>query len=424
VTIESKNKESEVNTKELKNTEVLDGVHLEYENLLGRLMNEKTSIVLQREVTPDDDTPKQKFKFIHETVKVTIGKNFRKPQGSNNLITTYQELKLVTDNDEELKKINLLQLELDGKFHWNYTIPNYKKLDTPVPDQDTLDEVFSNLSSLQKVDVYKTYRIDSTVLNRINPYVSKFELSNSGTGYSNPRTILFDDGWSLPTKLGNDFRNKDSNYYRVKGYEKRNEYREMLELLQCPFEMVYPSDGKFSIDYINDLNPTELFQHLDFLNTEMREIDNNFTEYLNENSMSFSRFLELFPSVDEWLNLIVPQVNEVKERESKLKRKRVDVELTLKLGVEIDCLDENNIKTILEDYFTGNLNDSSKKEFDERLNNSEIFQSLSLKFEKKGSGFCNKPEDYVRVVDGFSFKNLETLEITSVDKRNEEGLLN
>ena len=97
--------DAKTTTTTLTNTEILDGLILEYENTIERLVDTQSSIQITRMVKPEDGTEKSKFKDIHNRIKDIVKTDFPKTRGSNELIETIQELKLVSSNDEEEKKL-------------------------------------------------------------------------------------------------------------------------------------------------------------------------------------------------------------------------------------------------------------------------------------------------------------------------------
>jgi len=318
-------------TTTLTNTEILDGLILEFENTITRLVDTESSIQITRKVNPEDGTEKSQFKDIHNRIKDVVKTDFPKTRGSNELIETVQELKLIYSNDEEEQKLSILK----DKVRWG--LPQNE---CPY-DKSILDTLFSNNASFQKVITTSKYGVSSNVMNDINEFVTSLYISKVGNGryaYDNIRELLVVDGTTTQHRLGNEVRMRDGRYTRK--VDVLRNYQIAMDLLDIPHRIQYPDDGDLSVEYINSLDTSFLFQNLTSTQGDLKGMNEKITEYEKSISISVSEFLELFP-------LLSKVVEDDISHSNKLVRKIVKVEVTKIYEMEIDVVDEGDIETEL-----------------------------------------------------------------------------
>jgi len=322
--------DAKTTTTTLTNTEILDGLILEYENTIERLVDTQSSIQITRMVKPEDGTEKSKFKDIHNRIKDIVKTDFPKTRGSNELIETIQELKLVSSNDEEEKKLSVLK----DKVRWGLT-----KNECPY-DKSILDDLFSNNASFQKVITTSKYGVSSNVMNDINEFVTSLFISKVGNGryaYENIRELLTDNANTTQNRLRNVVFNWDARY-AVKVDVLRN-YQIAMGLLNIPSNIHHPDDDtEFSVEYINLLDTSLLLRNLASTQDDLKKMNEKITAYEKSISISVNDFLELFP-------LLSKDVEDDISHSNKLVRKVVKVEVTKTYEMVIDVTDDGDIET-------------------------------------------------------------------------------
>jgi hypothetical protein len=312
------------------NTEILDGLILEYENTLTRLVDTGSSIQINRDVEPEDGTEKSKFKDIHNRIKDIVKTDFPKTRSSNELIETIQELKLVAATDEEEQKLEVIKSKVSYGLTTN---------ECPY-DKSILDTLFSNNASFQKVITTSKYGVSSNVMNDINEFVTNLYISKIGFGryaYDNIRELLVVGEGTTQNRLGNDVRNMRSGSYTGKVDVLRN-YQIAMGLLNIPHRITYPCDTEFSVEYINFLDTSLLLRNLASTQDDLKKMNEKITAYEKSISISVNDFLELFPLLSKVIEDGISYSN-------KLVRKIVKVEVTKTYEMVIDVTDEGDIET-------------------------------------------------------------------------------
>jgi hypothetical protein len=312
------------------NTEILDGLILEYENTLTRLVDTGSSIQINRDVEPEDGTEKSKFKDIHNRIKDIVKTDFPKTRSSNELIETIQELKLVAATDEEEQKLEVIKSKVSYGLTTN---------ECPY-DKSILDTLFSNNASFQKVITTSKYGVSSNVMNDINEFVTSLYYSKVGNGrdvYDNIRELLVVGEGTTQNRLGNDVRNMRSGSYTGKVDVLRN-YQIAMGLLNIPHRITYPCDTEFSVEYINFLDTSLLLRNLASTQDDLKKMNEKITAYEKSISISVNDFLELFPLLSKVIEDGISYSN-------KLVRKIVKVEVTKTYEMVIDVTDEGDIET-------------------------------------------------------------------------------
>ena len=159
-----------------KNTELLDKVIHEHNQIFNRLRDSKNSVQVTREVTPEEEN----FKKVKTALNAILDVKLKKRRGSFHLLTNSQEIILVPENDEESSKVQTLSDGLD-KF----------KLEYRNLDRVALDKVFSNLSWVQtnvswvqpdRLITSGEVEVSSTDMNFMNKFVTSsylFSFTNS-----------------------------------------------------------------------------------------------------------------------------------------------------------------------------------------------------------------------------------------------------
>jgi hypothetical protein len=312
------------------NTEILDGLILEYENTLTRLVDTGSSIQINRDVEPEDGTEKSKFKDIHNRIKDIVKTDFPKTRSSNELIETIQELKLVAATDEEEQKLEVIKSKVSYGLTTN---------ECPY-DKSILDTLFSNNASFQKVITTSKYGVSSNVMNDINEFVTSLYISNVGYGryaYDNIRELLVVGGDTTQTQLRNVVCNWNARYTRK--VDVLENYRIAMDLLNIPFRIQYPDDDtEFSVEYINLLDTSLLLRNLASTQDDLKKMNEKITAYEKSISISVNDFLELFP-------LLSKVIEDGISHSNKLVRKVVKVEVTKTYEMVIDVTDEGDIET-------------------------------------------------------------------------------
>lgn len=316
-------------TTTLTNTEILDGLILEFENTVERLVDTGSSIQITRTVKPEDGTEKSEFKDIHNRIKDIVKTDFPKTRGSNELIETIQELKLISSNDEEEQKLEVIK----SKVKWGMDTQN-------IPyDKSILDTLFSNNASFQKMITTSKYGVSSNVMNDINEFVTSLYISKTGNGkhaFDNIRELLIVDETSLENELCNRVRRYNRRLTRVRDI--LDDYRTAMDWLGIGYDLQYPQDADLSVEYINSLDTSILFNKLASIQDDLKELNEVITEYEKSISISVNEFLELFP-------LLSKVVDDEITHSNKLVRKIVKVEVTKIYEMEIDVVDEGDIET-------------------------------------------------------------------------------
>jgi hypothetical protein len=311
------------------NTEILDGLILEYENTLTRLVDTGSSIQINRVVKPEDGTEKSKFKDIHNRIKDIVETDFPKTRSSNELIETIQELKLVAATDEEEQKLEVI----NSKF------PDGPTTNECPYDKSILDTLFSNNASFQKVITTSKYGVSSNVMNDINEFVTSLYYSKVGNGryaYDNIRELLVVGEGTTQNRLRNDVRNWDARYTRK--VDVLRNYQIAMGLLNIPHRITYPCDTEFSVEYINFLDTSLLLRNLASTQDDLKKMNEKITAYEKSISISVNDFLELFPLLSKVIEDGISYSN-------KLVRKIVKVEVTKTYEMVIDVTDEGDIET-------------------------------------------------------------------------------
>jgi hypothetical protein len=321
-------------TTTLTNTEILDGLILEFENTVERLVDTKGSMQITRTVKPEDGTEKSKFKDIHNRIKDIVKTDFPKTRGSNELIETIQELKLISSNDEEEKKLSVLK-------HKITSVRN--QYDCPY-DKSILDTLFSNNALFQRVITISKYGVSSNVMNDINEFVTSLYISNTLNSRDDIRKLLIGDETSLQNDLWNRFRISKSFYSPRSQSDMLNDYETAMSWLDIDYFPPYIQDDDYtqdidvSVEYINSFDTSILFNKLASIQDDLKELNEVITEYKKSISISVSEFLELFP-------LLSKVVEDRITHNNKLVRKVVKVEVTKIYEMEIDVVDEGDIET-------------------------------------------------------------------------------
>ena len=178
-------------------------------------------------------------------------------------------------------------------------------------------------------------------MNDINEFVTSLYISKVGNGryaYDNIRELLVVDGTTTQHRLGNEVRMRDGRYTRK--VDVLRNYQIAMDLLDIPHRIQYPDDGDLSVEYINSLDTSFLFQNLTSTQGDLKGMNEKITEYEKSISISVSEFLELFP-------LLSKVVEDDISHSNKLVRKIVKVEVTKIYEMEIDVVDEGDIETEL-----------------------------------------------------------------------------
>jgi len=277
-------------TTTLTNTEILDGLILEFENTFERLTDTGSSIQITRFVRPEDGTEKSVFKDIHNCIKDIVKTDFPKTRGSNELIETIQELKLVASNDEEEKKLSVLKPKV--RMGLNRDECPY--------DKSILDILFSNNASFQKVITTSKYGVSSNVMNDINDFVTNIWISALGNGryaHDNIRELLIVGGTTLPTALGNRIRIYNPRLPNARIRDTLDDYQSAMDVLNISFQLQCPHDTDFSVEYINSLDTSLLFNNLASIQDDLMGLNEVITEYEKSISISVSEFFGTLPVI-------------------------------------------------------------------------------------------------------------------------------
>ena len=332
-----------------KNTELLDKVIHEHNQIFNRLKDTKNSLKVIRTVKPEEEN----FQKVKTALNVGLDVNLKKQRGSLNLIETSQEVILVPENDEESSKVQTLVDALD-KF----------KLRIRNLDRVALDKVFSNKSWVQMNQFSGEVEVPSTDMNFMNTFVTSSSLMHvrMGAGF-HPRVfaVISDGTYHLfsVTSLrdGYGLRLDDEDYSRV------------LNKLNCNFDCHQDPNA------LSDQDSAELREKVTTAFNEIKVVNEKLDAYISEVSIPASEFFALLPDeTNTELNELVEIARQKELRNSQLVRKTVNVGLTFNLEVELDSLgDIEDIKKIISKRVQEQLGRNGTIDIDNLYNPDEDY---------------------------------------------------
>jgi len=321
-----------------KNTELLDKVIHEHNQIFNRLRDSKNSVQVTREVTPEEEN----FKKVKTALNAILDVKLKKRRGSFHLLTNSQEIILVPENDEESSKVQTLSDGLD-KF----------KLEYRNLDRVALDKVFSNLSWVQtnvswvqpdRLITSGEVEVSSTDMNFMNKFVTSSYLFS----FTNSRARkVFNDATENPLILRHStiatLNGSNDSYYLDELDE--GEYPFVLRGLNCNFDCDQDPNA------LSDEDSRELRSRVKSLLNDMKVVKEKLDTYISEVSIPASEFFALLPDeTNTELNEFIEMSKQKELRDSQLVRKTVNVGLTFNLEVELDSFgDIEDIKKIISE---------------------------------------------------------------------------
>jgi hypothetical protein len=325
-----------------KNTELLDKVIHEHNQIFNRLRDSKNSVEVTRSVTPEEEN----FKKTRTALNAMLDLNLKKQRGSLHLFETSQEIILVPKNAEESSKVQTL-LDALHKF----------ELDVRNLDRVALDTVFSNLSWVQKnvswvqpdrLITSGEVEVSSTDMNFMNKFVTSSYLSSFTNHNGHSRACkVFNDATENPLILRRSKTRALNGFYDICYLDEldEGEYPFVLRGLNCNFDCDQDPNA------LSDEDSRELRSRVKSLLNEIEVVNEKFNAYISEVSIPASEFFALLPDeTNTELNEFIEIAKQKELRDSQLVRKTVNVGVTLNLEVELDSLgDVEDIKKIISE---------------------------------------------------------------------------
>ena len=331
-----------------KNTELLDKVIHEQNQIFNRLRDSKNSVEVIRDVEPEEEN----FKKVKTVLNAMLDVKLKKRRGSLRLLKNSQEIILVAENDEESAKVQTLFDALD-KF----------KLEYCNLDRVALDKVFSNLSWVQKnvswvqpdrLITFGEVEVSSTDMNFMNKFVTSSYLSSFCNHNGHSRACkVFNDATENPLILRRSKTRTLNDFYDICFLDEldEGEYPFVLRGLNCNFDCDQDPNA------LSDEDSAELGERVTSALNEMKVVNEKLDAYISEVSIPASEFFALLPDeINTELNELVEIAKQKELRDSQLVRKAVNVGLTLNLEVELDSLgDIEDIKKIISERVQNHL---------------------------------------------------------------------
>ena len=278
-----------------------------------------------RTVEPDS----KNFKSIHERVNNIISQKISKKRNSMHLITTEQFLQIMHDDKNEKSKIDILKNRI-------YEINRVVDVSSTPLSVQRLNLIFTNNINFQKIIINSDFEPKS-FNNNLNEIVNVFKFSNED---------LYDNSLKSKFLTSNDI---DLYKYRCDSIlDFLNYFLNIdLELSDAIYEN---EDSNIFIEYINSLNPSVLFNNLSKVFNELDKVENLCDEYVNQITISYKKFVQIFPEINNFLENEKKKIDEEVIYKSKLKRKRIKVEITYETEVEIEVIDDDEIVSKINTY--------------------------------------------------------------------------
>jgi len=335
------------------NTEILDGMISDYEKLVDKINNNESFMSITRTIEPNDEKSFKDYKkFIEDRLEQTI----RKEKGSNHILSTSQELKFnVSEDSKKYYEV----------FQNMYTC--YNAFDDTSKSLMNVFKNFSNIETLKwfsKKVPYQTlicnsqYSTQVNELDYINSYVTDYgfrKIDGKNRNTSNYRYTPFE--YSLFEMSGLlrvlNYDKKNANYYNIIEYildSNGMDYDFMEEKLGIKNPIWTDDfDEKTFCKNINSIDKSLLYSKLSEYNSQIKSINDILDNYYSEVTIDFSEFLDSIEGIIPILNQELDEIKVEEDRKSRLVRKKVNVDLTFNLEMEIDSLDDDDLrKKIIE----------------------------------------------------------------------------
>ena len=330
------------------NTEILEGMISDYEKLIDRITDKYSFISIQRTIKPTDD---KSFKVCKKFIEDRLEQTIRKEKGSNHILTTTQELKF--NVSEELKKYYEV-------FEDMYINRSYKRDDITKSllnllmkfplNKETL-KWFSKKVPYQTLTCNSQYPTQVEELDYIHSYVTNYSFKITGfpnisyNRYTPIEYSLFKMSGLLESI--NDVPRTENCYNILEKILDSNErdYDFMEEELglENPRWFSRDFDEKTFYKNIDSIDTSLLYSKLSEYNSEIKSINEILDIYYSEVTIEFSEFLDSIEGIIPILNQKLDEIKVEEDRKSRLVRKKVNVDLTFNLDMEIDSLDDDDL---------------------------------------------------------------------------------
>lgn len=328
------------------NIEIVQGYYKQYEETLSRLLPDENSLQVYREVRPDEDN----FKNTQMCINTLLGANIKKVKNSTDLIKTLQEVRFITENDEEQSKLDVLLEDV------RYPISTLEF------NKEQLSKLFSDKSSHQRI--IANGEVNTDKLNLINPFTKGIYLTavgNFNSQFSLRWCLLNEHNSGDETNVGYILQ-QDSRLWR----EHRNGYGYSTSVVDTSkisfdklfrfFEKVsndaikipYDADEKESEEIFNSFSMDNYFKPFE---KEIVKINKKIDEFEKDISISLNDFLTMFPEVSKTLDNLIEEQKQKEIRISKLVNNKVNMNITFNADVDVKSLgDVEDIKDVISKH--------------------------------------------------------------------------
>ncbi len=381
------------NKNPMSNIDIVTEIVKDYEGIQERVNENRPFLCIKRVVQPED---KSDFKWYKKVVEDELNQSLRKYNGSNEILKTRQNIHLKTHTDDEFEMVETIKTmreELSDEFREKGNLP-----------YDLMDEICTQRVEYQDLEFNSPYKTTGEFF-KITPSsfdVFKFDIQRQHYSHMSSYDSLIETLFSFPFDLENPRRSVyiDEDILKM---------RTLFECLECMFDYDYMSETfsgcnphstnkmnddevKSFYETINKLDKNFLLEKYSEFKSHIKWVHEKLDNYYSHTSMDFSKFLEIFPNIKPLVEKKIKQIKDEELRKSKLQRKKVKLEITMDLELELDCLDDKEMK---EKIIT------NIKDF--KMRNGDIINDFH-------------PKDYLKITKGSKFKSLEIIETEPVNE--------
>ena len=336
------------------NTEILEGIISDYEKLMDRITDKDSFISITRTIEPNDEKSfKDCKKFIEDRLEQTI----RKEKGSNHILTTTQELKFNVSEDVKKYYEVFEDMYINRSFKRDDITESFLNFLKKFPLNKETQKWFSKKVPYQTLICNTQYSIKVNELDYIHSYVTNYGFKKTGWNKNSYNSYNYHNRY-IPFEYS---LFEMSKLLEEMGYEKSNEnyydiIREILDSNDRTYgfmeEVLGIEDPRYNEKFdektfyknINSLDKSLLYSTLSEFNSEIKSINEILDIYYSEVTIDFSEFLDSIEGIIPILNQRLDEIKIEEDRKSGLVRKKVNVDLTFNLDMEIDSLDDDDLK--------------------------------------------------------------------------------
>ena len=375
------------------NTEILDGMISDYEKLVDKINDKKSFMSITRTIEPTDE---KSFKVCKKIIEDRLKQTIRKEKGSNHILSTSQELKF--NVSEDLKKYYQVFKNMYSNYYYgrdDITESLMNVLKKTIHFQHPL-KWFSKKVPYQTLICNSQYSTQVNELDYINSYVTdygfrKTDLKYGSHYYYTPFEYSLFKMSGLLKLLSYDKKNE--NYYNIIKYLHFDFSKIEFDCMEEKLGIKNPRltnefDEKTFYKNINSIDKSLLYSKLSEYNSKIESINEILDIYYSEVTIDFSEFLDNFNGIIPILDQKLDEIKVEEDRKSSLIRKKVNVDLTFNLDMEIDTLDDDDLKKKIIERVEKQINKNLRFNCIEGMNGSgDLFKVKGKKTKLKSVSF-------------------------------------